>query len=64
MVQARADGSQLALHAAAALVTAGGGDSLVCTHHAQRLAREAMFTLVAASRAELNRELVDRFSGG
>ncbi len=64
MVQARADGSQLALHAAAALVTSGGGDSLVCTHHAQRLAREAMFTLVAASRAELKRELVDRFSGG
>jgi alkylation response protein AidB-like acyl-CoA dehydrogenase len=64
MVQARADASQLALRAAAALVTTGGGDSLVVTHHAQRLAREAMFTLVAASRPELKRELVDRFSGG
>jgi alkylation response protein AidB-like acyl-CoA dehydrogenase len=62
MVAARADGAQLALRAAAALVTAGGGPSLVETSHAQRLAREAVFTLVAASRAELKRELLVRFS--
>jgi hypothetical protein len=34
----------------------------VATNHAQRLAREAIFTLVAASRAELKRELLDRYS--
>jgi len=62
MVSARADAAQLAVRAAAALVTAGGGPSLVESSHAQRLAREAVFTLVAASRAELKRELVDRFS--
>lgn len=62
MVSARADGAQLALRAAAALVTAGGGPSLVDADQAQRLAREAVFTLVAASRAELKRELLARFS--
>jgi alkylation response protein AidB-like acyl-CoA dehydrogenase len=62
MVSARADAAQLALRAAAALVTAGGGPSLVDVDHAQRLAREAIFTLVAASRAELKRELLHRFS--
>ena len=50
MVSARADGAQLATRAASALVAAGGGPSLLGTHHAQRLAREAIFTLVAASR--------------
>ncbi len=64
MISARADAAQLAVRAACALVTAGGGDALVHTNHAQRLAREAMFTLVAASRAELKRELTDRFSRG
>lgn len=59
-MSARADGAQLALRAA--LVTSGGGPSLIDTDHAQRLAREAVFTLVAASRAELKRELLDRFS--
>jgi len=62
LLSARAEGSRLAVHAAAALVTAGGGPSLVRANHAQRLAREAIFTLVAASRPELKRELLDRFS--
>ena len=61
LIEARADGAELALHAAAALVTAGGGPSLVRSSHAQRLAREAVFTLVAASRAELKRSLLERF---
>jgi hypothetical protein len=64
MVSARADGAQLAMRAASALVAAGGGPSLLGTHHAQRLAREAIFTLVAASRPELKRELLERFSAG
>ena len=62
MVSARADGAELALRAAAALVTAGGGPALATSSHAQRLAREAVFTLVAASRAELKRELLDRYT--
>lgn len=63
MVAGRADGAQLAVRAGATLVAAGGGPSLDADSHAQRLAREAVFTLVAASRAELKRELVARFSG-
>jgi alkylation response protein AidB-like acyl-CoA dehydrogenase len=62
MVAARADAAQLAVRAASTLVAAGGGDSLVSSNHAQLLAREAIFTLVAASRAELKRELLDRYS--
>lgn len=62
LLAARADGAQLALRAAAALVTAGGGPSLLRTAHAQRLAREAVFTLVAASRAELKATLLDAFT--
>lgn len=64
MVSARADAAQLALRAAAALVTAGGGPSLIDESHAQRLAREVVFTLVAASRSELKRELLTRFTSG
>ncbi len=64
MGAARADAAQLALRSAAALVTAGGGLSLLAESHAQRLAREAVFTLVAASRAELKRELLARFTSG
>ena len=55
-------GPNLAVRAAAALVTAGGGPSLVRSHHAQRLARESLFTLVAASRAEVKSALLDRLS--
>lgn len=62
MVSARADAAQLAVSSAAALVTAGGGPSLTLDAHAQRLAREAVFTLVAASRSELKRELLDRYT--
>lgn len=62
MVSARADAAQLAVRSAAALVTAGGGPSLTVDAHAQRLAREAVFTLVAASRSELKRELLARYT--
>ncbi len=46
MPAARAQASRMALEAAAALVTAGGGRSILLEEHAQRLAREAVFLLV------------------
>ncbi len=63
MLPARAELSDLALRAAAALVTAGGGPSLLRSAHAQRLAREALFTLVAASRPELKQALLTTLAG-
>ena len=47
---ARAAAGELALRAASALMTATGSRSLLVTEHGQRLAREAMFTLVYALR--------------
>lgn len=63
LLSARADGAQLAVDAAAALVAADGGRALIRGSDADRLAREAMFTLVAASRPELKGLLLQRFSG-
>jgi alkylation response protein AidB-like acyl-CoA dehydrogenase len=59
---ARATAAQLAVRAGAALVVAGGGPSLRRDHPAQRLAREAVFTLVAASRAQVKRALLEDLS--
>lgn len=47
---ARAEAGELALRAAAALMTATGSRSLLLSEHAQRLAREALFVLVYALR--------------
>jgi len=47
---ARAAAGELALRAASALMTTVGSRSLLVTEHGQRLAREAMFTLVYALR--------------
>jgi len=47
---ARAAAGELALRAAAALMTAEGSRSLLAADHGQRLAREALFTLVYALR--------------
>jgi alkylation response protein AidB-like acyl-CoA dehydrogenase len=47
---ARANAGELALRAAAALSVATGSRSLLATEHAQRLLREAYFTLVYALR--------------
>jgi alkylation response protein AidB-like acyl-CoA dehydrogenase len=47
---ARAVAGELALRAAAAVMTAAGSRSLLVTEHGQRLAREALFTLVYALR--------------
>lgn len=50
---ARAEASLLAVRTAAALVVMGGGRSVELGHHAQRLAREAMFLLVFAQTASI-----------
>lgn len=64
LIEARAAGAQLALDAAGALVAAYGGRALLRGNHPERLAREAVFTLVAASRPTLKDLLVQRFSEG
>jgi len=46
MPEQRARASELALRAATLLVVSGGGRSVTTDHHAQRLAREALFLLV------------------
>lgn len=62
LLRARAEGCELATRAAGALVAACGGPSLLRTSVAQLLARCAVFTLVAASRPELKRSLVEALS--
>lgn len=49
---ARGAAGQLAVHAAAAVMTSDGSRSLLAAGHGQRLMREAMFTLVYALRPE------------
>ncbi|GAB04466.1 acyl-CoA dehydrogenase [Gordonia amarae] len=63
LMQARADGARLAVEAASTLVVATGGPALVRGNPAERLVREAAFTLVAASRPPLKERLVGSFSG-
>jgi alkylation response protein AidB-like acyl-CoA dehydrogenase len=57
---ARAAAGELAVRAAAALMTARGSRSLLVADHAQRLAREALFTLVYALRPESRAALLTR----
>ncbi len=67
MPEERARASELALRAATALVVAGGGRAIAADHHAQRLAREAIFLLVfgqtAAIKAAQLHRLYDEFHG-
>ncbi len=63
LLAARAEGCELATRATGVLVAACGGPSLLRSSPAQLLARSALFTLVAASRPELKRSLIDRMSG-
>ena len=58
---ARARASELALRAGAALTVAQGARSILADHHAQRLAREALFLLVFGSRPPIREELLRRF---
>jgi alkylation response protein AidB-like acyl-CoA dehydrogenase len=62
LLEARADGAELAVRAAATVVVSDGGSALLRASSAQLLARYATFTLVAASRPELKQSLVQRFS--
>ncbi|MGV9711385.1 acyl-CoA dehydrogenase family protein [Gordonia sp. NPDC003424] len=63
LIEARAAAAELAVDASAALVAADGGRALLRGNHPERLAREAVFMLVAASRPALKDLLVERFSG-
>lgn len=58
---ARAAASELAYRAAGALVAAVGSSGILARQHAQRLVREATFTLVAAGRPEIKDSLLDLF---
>jgi len=62
MPTARAGASELALRAAAALVVSVGARSILLGEHAQRLAREALFTLVFGSRDGIRRSLLARLT--
>lgn len=57
MPAARAAASELALRAAAALVTVSGSQAILAGQHAQRLAREALFLLVFGSRPAIKERL-------
>jgi len=59
---ARAAASVLAHRAAGALVAAGGGSAVRRDHHAQRLAREAMFLLVQAQNPAIRAAQAQRFA--
>lgn len=61
---ARAHASELAMRAAAALTVGQGGRAILTDHHAQRLAREALFLLVFGSRASIRTELMARLTTG
>ncbi|RAY11586.1 acyl-CoA dehydrogenase [Actinomadura craniellae] len=63
MPSARAGAAELALRAAGALVAGVGGPALLIGQHAQRLVREATFTMVAASRPDMRQHLVRSLTG-
>ncbi len=60
MAEARAAASELAMRAAASLVVTKGGGSLLLDQHMQRLAREAVFTLVFGTRPAIRSHLLDQ----
>ena len=59
---ARARAAALALRAAGALTVAEGGRGILMDHHAQRLAREALFLLVFGTRASIRDDLLLRLT--
>jgi alkylation response protein AidB-like acyl-CoA dehydrogenase len=59
---ARALVAELALRAAGALTVADGGRGILLDHHAQRLAREALFLLVFGTRASIRDDLLRRLT--
>jgi alkylation response protein AidB-like acyl-CoA dehydrogenase len=64
MAQARADASELAVRAAAALAVREGSRSVTVDQHVQRLAREAMFLLVFGTRPGIKNALLRRLGAG
>ena len=61
---ARAAASELAYRAAGALVVAVGSAGILARQHAQRLVREATFTLVAAGRPDIKDSLLKALGRG
>jgi alkylation response protein AidB-like acyl-CoA dehydrogenase len=61
MPAARAAAGELAFRSAGALVAAAGSGGILAGRHAQRLAREATFLLVAAGRPEIKASLLETF---
>jgi alkylation response protein AidB-like acyl-CoA dehydrogenase len=61
---ARAAASELAYRAAGALVVAAGSSGILARQDAQRLVREATFTLVVAGRPEIKDSLLNVFGSG
>ena len=59
--RARAAASELAHRCAGALVVATGSSGILAGRHAQRLVREAAFTLVAAGRPDIKENLLGLF---
>jgi alkylation response protein AidB-like acyl-CoA dehydrogenase len=64
MPEQRARASELALWAATTLVVSGGGRSIALDHHAQRLAREALFLLVFGQTAAIKAVQLHRLYDG
>ena len=62
MPAARAGASEFAMRAAAALVAVQGSRAILAGQHAQRLAREALFLLVFASRPAIKENLSRRLT--
>nr|WP_296772534.1 acyl-CoA dehydrogenase family protein [Rhodococcus sp. (in: high G+C Gram-positive bacteria)] len=62
MSRVRADASEFAVRAAAALVAGTGSSAIVGRGTAERLVREAAFTLVAAGRPAIRTALIDALS--
>jgi alkylation response protein AidB-like acyl-CoA dehydrogenase len=62
MSVARADASLFAMKAATALVAKTGGTSVMMSEHAQRLMREAMFTMVQGQTPAIKAAMLDRLA--
>lgn len=62
MARARAEASAFALRCSAAALAQGGGRGIVREHHAQRLAREALFLLVQGQTAAIKSAQLEVFT--
>jgi len=63
MAIARADASVFAIRAATALVAKTGGNSVMMSQHAQRLMREAMFTMVQGQTPAIKAAMLANLTG-